>query len=168
MRRGSEDALRALRDWLLRGLGPGADWLGARPATAPLKASTRSSRPSPASTRNAHRRAGPYYLSLLAEAYSLVAVPIGQSAILEAAIAMAIERSELWWLPALYLQKSTLVSSPHPRRASSVAHSTSPGPRTAEVWSEQILSQRFRERFRNAPTHTLSRLEDSYENRRDS
>ena len=59
-------------------------------------------------SQRAHARR-PYYLSLLAETYSLVRRPDRASSILDAAIAMAIERSDVWWLPALYLQKSTLV-----------------------------------------------------------
>ena len=54
----------------------------------------------------------PYYLSLLAEAYSRGGNVDRAAAILNAAIAMAIERSDVWWLPALYLQKSAFESSP--------------------------------------------------------
>lgn len=50
----------------------------------------------------------PYYMSLLAETYSLAGHRDRAAAILDAAIAMAHERSDLWWLPALYLQKGEL------------------------------------------------------------
>jgi DNA-binding SARP family transcriptional activator len=50
----------------------------------------------------------PYYLSLLAEVYALIGNQARAASILDAAIAMALERGDLWWLPALYLQKSAL------------------------------------------------------------
>ena len=50
----------------------------------------------------------PYYLSLLAETYSLLGDRDCTAAIVEAAITMALERADVWWLPALYLQKSEL------------------------------------------------------------
>jgi tetratricopeptide (TPR) repeat protein len=50
----------------------------------------------------------PYYLSLLAETYALNGSPDRAGTILDAAIAMALERPDVWWLPALYLQKSEL------------------------------------------------------------
>jgi tetratricopeptide (TPR) repeat protein len=54
----------------------------------------------------------PYYLSLLAEMYSLVGNRDRTASILDVAIAMAVERSDVWWLPALYLQKSELEPAP--------------------------------------------------------
>jgi len=48
----------------------------------------------------------PYYLSLLAGTYSLLGNRDRAASILDAAIAMALERGDVWWLPALYLQKS--------------------------------------------------------------
>jgi DNA-binding SARP family transcriptional activator len=57
--------------------------------------------------QRAHARR-PYYLSLLAETYSRAGKEGRASSILDAAIAMAIARSDVWWLPALYLQKSVL------------------------------------------------------------
>lgn len=48
----------------------------------------------------------PYYLSLLAETYRLLGDRDRTASILDAAITMALERSDAWWLPALYLQKS--------------------------------------------------------------
>lgn len=50
----------------------------------------------------------PYYLSLLAEAYSLLGNRNRAVSILDTAIALALERADAWWLPALYLQKSEL------------------------------------------------------------
>lgn len=58
----------------------------------------------------------PYYLSLLAETYSLLGNRDRTASILEAAIAMALERGDVWWLPALYLQKSD-VEPPQERAA---------------------------------------------------
>ena len=54
----------------------------------------------------------PYYLSLLAETYSLLGNRDRAASILDAAITMALERVDLWWLPALYLQKSELQPPP--------------------------------------------------------
>ena len=54
-------------------------------------------------TRAQARR--PYYLSLLAETYALVGNRDRAVSILDAAIAMAHARTDVWWLPALYLQK---------------------------------------------------------------
>jgi tetratricopeptide (TPR) repeat protein len=48
----------------------------------------------------------PYYMSLLAETYGLAGNRDRAASILDAAIAMAIHRSDVWWLPALHLQKS--------------------------------------------------------------
>ncbi len=50
----------------------------------------------------------PYYLSLLGETYSRLGLRDRAASIVNAAIAMALERGDLWWLPALYLQKSGL------------------------------------------------------------
>jgi len=54
----------------------------------------------------------PYYLSLLAETYSLAGNRDRTASILDAAITMALERADVWWLPALYLQKSELEPPP--------------------------------------------------------
>ena len=54
----------------------------------------------------------PYYLSLLAETYRLAGNRDRAATILDAAITMALERADVWWLPALYLQKSELEASP--------------------------------------------------------
>jgi hypothetical protein len=50
----------------------------------------------------------PYYLSLLAEMYSLLGNLDRAGSILDAAITIAVERADVWWLPALHLQKSEL------------------------------------------------------------
>ncbi len=54
----------------------------------------------------------PYYLSLLAETYRLAGDRHQAASTIEAAIGMAIERSDVWWLPALYLERSRLEPSP--------------------------------------------------------
>ena len=54
----------------------------------------------------------PYYLSLLAETLSRAGDRDRARATLDAAIAMALERDDAWWLPAMYLQKSDLEPSP--------------------------------------------------------
>jgi hypothetical protein len=54
----------------------------------------------------------PYYLSLLAEVYGLLGNRDRAASILNAATTIALERAELWWLPALYLQKSELEPPP--------------------------------------------------------
>jgi tetratricopeptide (TPR) repeat protein len=48
----------------------------------------------------------PYYMSLLAETYALAGHRDRAASIVDAAITMAHARSDVWWLPALYLQKS--------------------------------------------------------------
>ncbi len=55
-------------------------------------------------SRRAHARR-PYYMSLLAEICALAGDRTRASSLLDAAITLALERSDLWWLPALYLQK---------------------------------------------------------------
>ncbi len=54
----------------------------------------------------------PYYLSLLAETYSLAGNRDRTVSVLDAAITMALERADVWWLPALYLQKSEFEPPP--------------------------------------------------------
>jgi DNA-binding SARP family transcriptional activator len=50
----------------------------------------------------------PYYLSLLAETHARAGNDDRARHVIDRAIAMALERVDLWWLPALYLQKSAL------------------------------------------------------------
>jgi tetratricopeptide (TPR) repeat protein len=53
----------------------------------------------------------PYYMSLLADVYRRGGHRERAAAILDHAIATAIARSDNWWLPALYFQKSELAPS---------------------------------------------------------
>jgi len=59
---------------------------------------------------DAHRAQArrPYYLSLLAQTCERLGNRERAVALLDAAIAMAVERGDVWWLPALHLQKSAL------------------------------------------------------------
>lgn len=50
----------------------------------------------------------PYYLSLLVDTYRVAGQPERAASIVDNAIALALERGDAWWLPALYLQKSDL------------------------------------------------------------
>jgi tetratricopeptide (TPR) repeat protein len=50
----------------------------------------------------------PYYLSLLAETLARAGNRNAAGSTLDAAINMALDRGDVWWLPALYLQKSEL------------------------------------------------------------
>ena len=50
----------------------------------------------------------PYYLSLLADTHALAHNRERSASILDHAIAKAMEGGEVWWLPALYLQKSEI------------------------------------------------------------
>jgi hypothetical protein len=50
----------------------------------------------------------PYYLSLLAEIYRLAGDRTHAASVLDTAITMARERSDVWWLPAIYLQQGEL------------------------------------------------------------
>jgi len=52
----------------------------------------------------------PYYLSLLAGTYSRLNERAQTRIILDRAIDMAVDRGDVWWLPALYLQRSELES----------------------------------------------------------
>ncbi|HKT81969.1 MAG TPA: AAA family ATPase [Vicinamibacterales bacterium] len=52
----------------------------------------------------------PFYLSLLAETYRRNGQLDRATAVVSSAIAIALERSDLWWLPAIYLEKSQLLS----------------------------------------------------------
>jgi tetratricopeptide (TPR) repeat protein len=58
----------------------------------------------------------PYYLSLLAETYRLAGDRQRAAAVLDRAIALAIDRRDIWWLPAMYLQRSE-DEPPAPRQA---------------------------------------------------
>jgi DNA-binding SARP family transcriptional activator len=58
----------------------------------------------------------PYYLSLLAETYARLENRQRAASIIDKAIEMALERSDLWWLPAIYLQKCEL-QAPSEREA---------------------------------------------------
>jgi tetratricopeptide (TPR) repeat protein len=49
----------------------------------------------------------PYYLSLLAQTYFRLGNPDRSASIVNTAIGIALASGEAWWLPALYLQKST-------------------------------------------------------------
>jgi tetratricopeptide (TPR) repeat protein len=54
----------------------------------------------------------PYYLSLLADTCFRAGQPARAAEILDGAIVLARERVELWWLPALYLQRAVIAPSP--------------------------------------------------------
>jgi tetratricopeptide (TPR) repeat protein len=54
----------------------------------------------------------PYYLSLLGDAYLRLGNRDRAAATIDHALTMAVERGDLWWLPALYLQKSEFEHGP--------------------------------------------------------
>jgi DNA-binding SARP family transcriptional activator len=54
----------------------------------------------------------PYYMSLLAEIYGRLGDRERSQSILSAAISMAVERGDAWWLPAMYLQRAELETAP--------------------------------------------------------
>ena len=58
-------------------------------------------------SQRAHARR-PYHLSLLAETYCHAGQPARAASIVTSAIDMARARGDVWWLPALFLQKSEL------------------------------------------------------------
>lgn len=67
---------------------------------------------------DAHRAQArrPYYMSLLADTYRAAGRDDRAAQILDRAIDMALTRSETWWLPALYFQKSAF-ETPEVREA---------------------------------------------------
>ena len=106
---------------------------------------------------DAHRAQArrPYYLSLLAEIYSLLGNRARASSILDAAIATALERADMWWLPAMYLQKSELVPLPERDaiRSRGLELARAQNSRSLErriLASYPLKMRRFRERFENA------------------
>ena len=54
----------------------------------------------------------PYYLSLLADTYNRLGDRARATSIVNAATAMALDRGDMWWLPALYLQQGELEPTP--------------------------------------------------------
>jgi tetratricopeptide (TPR) repeat protein len=54
----------------------------------------------------------PYYMSLLAEIYGRLGDAERSRSILAMAISMAVDRGDVWWLPAMYLQRSELETAP--------------------------------------------------------
>ena len=80
----------------------------------------------------------PYYLSLLAETYGRLGDRDRAASILDRAVSMAVDRGDVWWLPALYLQRSELDRRDRPRRDTRSGRSTlargtaQPRPRTAD------------------------------------
>src|SRR4029453_14212420 len=86
-------AVRSVRVRVLRRLGAGTRRRGGGTAVSP--------------GRRAHARR-PYFLSPLAETYSLAGNRDRANAILDTAIAMNLQRGDVWWLPALYLQKAEI------------------------------------------------------------
>jgi hypothetical protein len=54
----------------------------------------------------------PYYLGLLAELYGAAGHRDRAAGILDGAIRMALERGDVWWLPALYLQRGEMAEAP--------------------------------------------------------
>jgi predicted ATPase len=77
----------------------------------------------------------PYFLSLLAETYLRAGQRGRAAALVDQAIAQALERPDVWWLPALYLQKSELHSSPQREAAlhSALALARAQGSRALEL-----------------------------------
>ena len=67
----------------------------------------------------------PYYLSLLADTYIRLGDRARAMSIVNAATAMALDRGDAWWLPALHLQQSELepasLGAPPLRRALALA-----------------------------------------------
>jgi DNA-binding SARP family transcriptional activator len=79
----------------------------------------------------------PYYMSLLAEAQQLAGNTDRAAATLDAATRLAIARLDVWWLPALYLQRAEL--EPPPRREASIVR----GLELARAQHSRSLEQRL-------------------------
>jgi tetratricopeptide (TPR) repeat protein len=54
----------------------------------------------------------PYYLSLLADTYGRLGKRDRAASIVDSAIGMALDRGDVWWVPALYLQRSDFEAAP--------------------------------------------------------
>lgn len=63
----------------------------------------------------------PYYMSLLADTHERAGHRDRSASVLDGAIAMALARGDVWWLPALYLQKSALEPDPDRGRTHGLA-----------------------------------------------
>ena len=100
------------RDCVLRGLGRSTDWLGTRSRAARSVVSRQSKPRSNGSTRSGRTRVARITSHCLPKPTVRGGDGERASAILDAAIAMAVERADVWWLPALYLQKSALEPAP--------------------------------------------------------
>ncbi|HVH26612.1 MAG TPA: AAA family ATPase [Vicinamibacterales bacterium] len=87
--------------------------------------------------RNRAQARRPYYLSLLAETYRRCGNRDRAASTLDAAITMALERDDVWWLPALYLQKSEL--EPAPKREATLRR----GLVLARTQNSRALEQRI-------------------------
>jgi tetratricopeptide (TPR) repeat protein len=86
----------------------------------------------------------PYYLSLLAETWGLAGDRTRAASIVDRAIALANERSDLWWLPALYLQKSEAETGSARQAALERALVTARAQNSRSL-EQRILSQRLAE-----------------------
>jgi DNA-binding SARP family transcriptional activator len=62
--------------------------------------------------RNRAQARRPYYLSLLADTYARLGKRDRATSIVESAIGMALDRGDVWWLPALYLRRSDFEAAP--------------------------------------------------------
>jgi len=96
-----------------------------------------------------------YYLSLLAETLARAGQPDQARATLDTAIAMALDRGDVWWLPALYLQASEL-AAPAARdalRARALDTARAQGSRALE---QRILTSDPQAPARTAAGHTTA------------
>ena len=90
----------------------------------------------------------PYYLSLLAETCSRLGDRARATSVVSEALAMAIERGDTWWAPALYLQKSELepASAREATLRLALALARTQKSRSLEKRIQGTISRTFRER----------------------
>lgn len=92
----------------------------------------------------------PYFLSLLAETCARAGNRDRAASILDAAIVQALERPDVWWLPALYLQKSEFEAPP--QREASVRTALE----LARAQGSRVLERRILSAPRTFPERSAS------------
>lgn len=97
----------------------------------------------------------PYYLSLLAQALALSSQLDGSRGVLDAALATAAERSELWWSAELHRLEGTLAETPEPWFAQALQVAQGQGSRSLELRAAMSLARLWKDRGEPARARAL-------------